>query len=100
MALDEACNAGPGFMHRSIVEGTWRVSYVRETIRLGLIGGGLEPTKALKLVRTYVDDRPLAESILTAEAILMAAIVGAPEEDEPKKPQPEAETQTLSQTGG
>ncbi|UXS38343.1 gene transfer agent family protein [Agrobacterium tumefaciens] len=34
----------------------------RELVRLGLIGGGLPPTDALRLVRTYVEERPAAEN--------------------------------------
>lgn len=34
----------------------------RELVRLGLIGGGLAPTDALRLVRTYVEERPAAEN--------------------------------------
>ena len=41
-----------------------------------VLGGGLKPVEALVLVKRYVDDRPLAESIPTAYAALMAALVG------------------------
>jgi hypothetical protein len=34
----------------------------RELVRLGLIGGGAAPKDALRLVRTYVEERPAAEN--------------------------------------
>lgn len=51
-----------------------RAKHYSETIRLGLIGGGMDPVKALTLVRRYVEERPLHESVAVAEAILRAAI--------------------------
>jgi hypothetical protein len=53
---------------------------VRETIRLGLIGGGMAPDKALRLVREQIDDK-LGEVGLTyhwqtARAILLVVWVG------------------------
>ena len=58
---------------------------ISQPIRLGLIGGGLEPAKALRLVRDYVEAHPLMQNVLTATAILGAAILGVPEEDGRKK---------------
>ncbi|GAK70286.1 hypothetical protein RRU01S_10_01250 [Agrobacterium rubi TR3 = NBRC 13261] len=34
----------------------------RELVRLGLIGGGMAPTDALRMVRTNVEERPAAEN--------------------------------------
>ncbi len=34
----------------------------REILRLGLIGGGTAPKDALRLIRTYVENRPAAEN--------------------------------------
>lgn len=58
----------------------------REVIRLGLLGGGrgivdgkdvkVDPTAALRLVRAYVDERPIIERWTTAAAILKAAVEG------------------------
>lgn len=60
-------------------------SYVIEPIRLGLIGGGMEAVKALKLVRDYVGPGQLAENVALAYAILGAAIQGVPEDKPVKK---------------
>lgn len=69
-----------------------RVPWVREIIRLGLIGGGLKPTEANALVKNYVDQRPFMESVLHAQAILSAAVVGFPEDAPTEKSQAPAET--------
>lgn len=71
---------GPAFLASEIGAGRWMVDDLRETIRLGLIGGGMKPAEALMLVQRYVDARPLQESVVPAYAILSAALVGAPEE--------------------
>ena len=47
---------------RHALAGVWFATDVREVIRLALIGGGTPPTDALRLVRDYVEKRPLAES--------------------------------------
>ena len=75
----------PYFLLGRVDGGQWFIDDLRETIRIGLIGGGLEPVKALALVKRYVDDRPFAESITHARAILLAAIVGAPDGEKPGK---------------
>jgi len=79
--LQEKCDAGPATIFGRLADGSWRIDDFRETIRLGLIGGGLEPAKALVLVKRYVDDRAWLESVLPAEVILGAALSGV--EDEP-----------------
>jgi Phage tail tube protein, GTA-gp10 len=47
---------GPIELHKMIVEGTCLMRDVREVIRIGLIGGGMKPAEALRLVRRYVDE--------------------------------------------
>lgn len=79
--LQEVCDAGPFVILDRLSNGTWKVGDIRETIRYGLIGGGVPPTDALNLVREYVEGRPPMENILLARAILSAGLVGAPEEN-------------------
>lgn len=83
--LQEKTDCGPYFLLNRLLNGTWRVHDARETIRLGLIGGGMTPADALKLVKRYVDDRPLLESVKPAAAILSAACIGAPDGEAPGK---------------
>lgn len=83
---DELCGAGPAVVCSRLRDGTWRLPDIRETIRLGLIGGGLKPNEASKLVRSYVDERPLGENVLVAFAVLAAVLNGAPKEDDLGEP--------------
>ena len=75
-ALQDRCDAGPHFIHERLCTRRWMVNDVTETIRLGLEGGGTSKSDARKLVKTYVEDRPLTESVLTAQAILLASLFG------------------------
>ena len=81
--LQDKCDAGPAEILGRLSNGTWRVDDIRETLRLGLIGGGTTPTDALVLTARYVDNRPLMENVMPAQAVLLAAIVG--EEEQPGK---------------
>lgn len=94
--LQEKTDAGPAHLLDRLRAGLWRVDDVRETIRLGLIGGGMAPAEALKRTVRYVDERPWLESVPVAMAALIAALVGAGEEDQPGKPEPAGETGTAS----
>jgi hypothetical protein len=79
--LQDKCDAGPAQIMMRLVQHTWRVDDILQTIRLGLIGGGKSPTDALVLVKRYVEDRPLAENVVVAAEIIAAAISGDPKED-------------------
>lgn len=76
LELQEKCDAGPAQIVARLEDGTWRVQDLRETLRLGLIGGGMTPTDAMVKVRRYVDARPLMESVDPARAVLLAALLG------------------------
>lgn len=78
--LQEKCDAGPYVVLQRLHGGAWRIEDISNIIRLGLIGGGLEPSAALKLTRRYVEDRPPMENVIPAQIILSAALMGAPEE--------------------
>jgi hypothetical protein len=54
----------------------WREADVREPIRLGLIGGGLEVRDAVKLMTEFVDDQPLGVLAPLAARIVHAAVFG------------------------
>lgn len=83
--LQEACDAGPFVILDRLNSGACKIEDISNVIRLGLIGGGMEPVPALKKVREYVEGRPPAESRLTALAVLSAGCYGAPEEQIEKK---------------
>jgi hypothetical protein len=72
--LQDKTGVGPYALLSRVIDGTWKVDDLREVIRLGLIGGGLEPLKALSLVKNYVEGRPLMESLTPVKVILAAAL--------------------------
>lgn len=78
--LQESCGAGPYIIRDRLITGAWRLNDIRETIRYGLIGGGLEPIAALNKVREYVEGRPPVENLELALAVISAGLMGAPEE--------------------
>lgn len=88
--LQEATDCGPHFLLNRLSTGTWKIRDIRDTIRVGLIGGGMEPTKALKLVRDYVDNRPPMENIMLASGILSVGLYGAPDGEKPGEAEGEA----------
>jgi hypothetical protein len=94
--LQEACDAGPYVILGRLTDGSWRIGDISAVIRLGLIGGGMTPVDALKKVRSYVEGRPPMESLMTAQAILSAGIIGAPEEDVGKKDEAANQTENNS----
>ncbi|WP_407799700.1 gene transfer agent family protein, partial [Staphylococcus aureus] len=53
--LQDKCDAGPYVVLQRLHSGEWRIEDVSNIIRLGLIGGGMEPAPALKLTRAYVE---------------------------------------------
>lgn len=81
--LQEKCDAGPPLILERLSTNRWLICDIRETIRLGLEGGGSPPAIVLALIRRYVDERPPAENVQLAQAILLAGILGV--EDEPLK---------------
>jgi hypothetical protein len=79
--LQEARDCGPLVILERLGNGHWRVEDIREVVRLGLIGGGLDPGKALKLVRLYVEQRPPFENLALAQRILGSSLVGVSDEE-------------------
>lgn len=85
--LQAKCNAGPQQIALRLASGEWRLEDITQTIRLGLIGGGMAPQAAHDLVRRYgPPERRALDCVLTARAVLMAMLVGVAG-DEPGKSQ-------------
>lgn len=55
--------------------------HTREALRQGLLGAGVAINIADGLVREYVDERPLDESLAPATQVCLAAIYGVEDED-------------------
>ncbi len=94
--LQERCDAGPWYIQWALEAALLarssgfapprdaNAAYVIETIRLGLMGGGMEAVEALRKVRAYVGPGQINENIPVAFSIIGVALQGAPD-DEPKK---------------
>lgn len=73
--LEEKCGAAFAIIHYRLWNGAYAANDVVETIRLGLIGGGMEPTAALKLTERY-GGLPFKYSYPVARAVIGAAMWG------------------------
>lgn len=93
-ALQEKTDAGPQELLNRYQDGRWRVDDVREVIRQGLIGADMKVDEADKLMRTEFDGLPLLQFKELAVLIIMAALIGNPNEPVPDLPakKPEGET--------
>lgn len=83
-ALQEKTDCGPFDLHRRLLAGTWRVDDLRETIRQGLIGGGMEVAAVDGLLKTEFDDLPKLQFVPVASAALWAVLEGVEDEPLPK----------------
>lgn len=85
LALQEKRSCGPLEIVNRLQYGTWRIEDIQETIRIGLLGAGLDPKAARELVDTNVREGRVTVNVLVAQAILMNALAGDPEEPVGKK---------------
>lgn len=89
--LEDKCKSGIGMIAARLESGSYGIQDVRETIRLGLIGGGATSERAMVAIKSHVDEQPLAHSVLVAYEIIRSVIFGVPKDDEVGKHQPEAD---------
>ena len=85
--LQEKTDCGPYVLYERLRTYAWRVDDVRETIRIGLIGAGMAPFKAHKLITRYFDEleRPLVDHVPAALRIVGTALHGPLDEQPGKK---------------
>lgn len=74
--LEQGCNAGIGAIYARIIGGSFHVNDLWHTIRLGLIGGGMEPLRAKALLADHFDRRPYVENAALAADLLIAIMTG------------------------
>lgn len=72
--LEEKCGAAFAVIHARLWQGLYTANDVVETIRLGLIGGGMDPVKAKQIVERY--GVPFQYSYPVARAIVGAVMWG------------------------
>lgn len=85
-ALEGLCRAGVGEIAMRLVTQTYKMADVRETLRLGLMGGGMSEPDATATIMANFDDTPLSPHVEMAAFVLSAALTGVP----PPKRQAEA----------
>lgn len=71
---------GPMSLLRAMLDGNAWPADVREVIRLGLIGGGMKPDRALVLVKRHVEAKPYFEQLPVARTVLQVAMFGPPDD--------------------
>lgn len=78
--LQEKTGVGPYILAQRLVDGSFRVQDVIETIRLALIGGGLDPRSAYTLTSRYLVEGSLFTYVQPASEVVFAALMGVPDE--------------------
>lgn len=98
LSLESTCDSGIMAIMRRLETDSWKLNDVRETVRLGLIGGGMSEKDALQAVKVHVDANPrgLAPSVVLAHTILAAVIIGVPDDPVGKTGAPEGEEASIS----
>lgn len=84
--LQEKTGVGPMVLATRIFSGEYFIHDIIETIRLGLIGGGMKHEEARKLVDNYVVPGYFGDYVGIAGNLLYAAISGVEDEPLPGKP--------------
>lgn len=79
--LEEKTKVGPFELFEKLRTNRWRVDDLAHVIRVGLVGGGMPTPQAVDLVTRHIDEWPLVESALVAQAVMLAALVGS--QDDP-----------------
>lgn len=84
--LERKTGTGIGALCRRVFRSEYHFADLTETIRLALIGAGTGPAEANDLVTAYAANRPVAEILPLAIAILNARFFGP---DAKQEAQPE-----------
>lgn len=78
--LETVCGAGIGALAHRVFNRQFAQADITQTIRLSLIGGGIDPKRAASLIAAYVADRPLSETYPIAAKTLERVWFGNPHE--------------------
>jgi len=88
-ALEIARGAGIAEIFRRVTDGRFYLDDLRESIRLGLEGGGMPPHEATERVMRVFDPAYLGVFVATVSALLASVFEGLPE-SWPGEPQAES----------
>lgn len=83
VTLQEKLGVGPYVLAQRFLAGEWLVQDVTETIRLGLIGGGMDQRKAFDHVKQNVIEGHFLDYAGLAGNLVFAAISGVEDEEIP-----------------
>lgn len=92
--LQEKLGVGPNVAATRLLQGEWLVQDIVETIRLGLIGGGMSQRDAFDLVNRCIKEGHLFDYAALAGNLMIAALAGVEDEELPG----EAEAPTTMET--
>lgn len=95
--LQEERGVGPFVIFERLHGDAWLVEDIRDVIRFGLVGGGMDEISARKLVRTHVETQPPHLSLQLAQQIAAAGMLGAPD-GEPLEKKVEAPSESIPST--
>lgn len=87
--LQERHDMGPQYALEVISAGRWTVGLLRDVVFTALVGGGLGPSDARRVVARWVTGRPWGESAPLAQVLLQLGVVGV-EDEKPGKEEGEA----------
>jgi hypothetical protein len=95
-ALQSSTGVGPLFLLGRITGSQWFVDDIIDTVRLGLIGGGMNEREAKQLTdRIFTENTPaLYKSALLAVRILRDAVMGEPDDPVGDEGEPKTENET------
>lgn len=108
-ALEKARDAGPHWIMSRLISGQWFVDDIYETIRLALIGGGMDEQQARQLADENVGHQRYYEHVPLATEILKDALMGEADDpvgelepggEEPTSRSPEAKPDGQTSTHG
>ncbi len=82
--LEKITGLGVGALYFQMLNLAYPAEYLREIIRLGLIGGGMNPEQAKRFCDAYGVNRPLAEVLGLAFEIMAARWTGTASDETPE----------------
>ncbi len=74
--LEQACESGIGPIYARLISGQFKLGDIWHTLRLGLIGGGMEALRAKALLVDQFDRRPYVDHAALAAEIILALMTG------------------------
>lgn len=97
--LQEKHDIGPMIFERAFRENFWKVEYIVDVIKYGLIGGGMKEAEADKLVIDTIEAGRILRYVGLAHNIMIVTLgpLEDEEDDAGKKPAPQDEEETADE---